>query len=243
MADKIYEDVNEGVLRHVGRGGKILDVGCGIGTLGLEVRRRGNVVWGLDVSENGIEFSSEKLDKAFVCDVTEIESLPIKDERFDTIIFADVLEHLDEPGNVLGEYKRFLREGGRVIVSLPNIASWTIRVKRLFGPLKPSKYGILDETHKHFYDLKKAKKLVEEAGYNIIEVDANPNITRAFIPAARNLARIISPGREDPELNRRIIDSKAYRAYRIIVLPVELLVTRLWKNLLAFQFIIVCEKA
>ena len=239
MDDKIYEDLNEGVLRQVGCGQKILDVGCGTGTLGFEIKKRGNEVWGLDINKKAIDLAKKKLDKTFLYDSADPDDLPIKDEKFDVIVFADILEHLDEPEAVLREYKKYLKEDGCVIVSLPNFASWTIRFKRLFGPLKPAKYGILDETHKHFYDLEKAKKLVEEAGIEIKKLDVNPNIMRAFMPLLRRLISQKPGSKESGELDKAIIESRFYRIYRKLVLPLELVPTRIFKNCLAFQFIII----
>ena len=241
MDDKIYEDLNEGVLRQVGCGQKILDVGCGTGTLGFEIKKRGNEVWGLDINKKAIDLAKKKLDKTFLYDAADPDDLPIKDEKFDVIVFADILEHLDEPEAVLLEYKKYLKEDGRIIVSLPNFASWTIRVKKLFGPLKPAKYGILDETHKHFYDLAKAKKLVEDSGYEIKKLDVNPNILRAFMPLLRRLISQKPGSKESGELDKAILESGFYRIYRKLVLPFELVPTRIFKNLLAFQFIIIAS--
>jgi len=44
MEDKVYEDINEGVLRHVGSGHQILDVGCGTGTIWLEMQKKSNAI-------------------------------------------------------------------------------------------------------------------------------------------------------------------------------------------------------
>ena len=60
MEDKVYEDVNEGVLRHVGGWQKILDVGCGTGTIGLELKNKVNEVWGLDASKKKRRVGREK---------------------------------------------------------------------------------------------------------------------------------------------------------------------------------------
>jgi 2-polyprenyl-3-methyl-5-hydroxy-6-metoxy-1,4-benzoquinol methylase len=239
MEDKLYEDVNEGVLRNVGSGQRILDVGCGTGTLGLEIKKKGNVVWGLDNSEKAINLAKEKLDRVFLCDVADFDRLPIKGEKFDVIVLADILEHLNEPEKVLKEYKKYLKKDGHVIVSLPNIASWTIRLKQLFGPLKPSKYGILDETHKHHYNLEKAKKLVINSGYKITYVDVNPNILRAVIPPLRRVLACFSTARGDAEWNKSIIDSRFYLLYKLYILPIELILAKTYKNKLSFQFIII----
>ena len=63
----------------------------------------------------------EKVDKeyaqsTYVCDLA---SIPVEDERFDAVVFNQVLEHLPEPRRVLAELNRVLKKGGRIICTTP----------------------------------------------------------------------------------------------------------------------------
>jgi len=50
--------------------------------------------------KKSVELAERKLDRVFLCDVSDLDNLPIKGEKFDVIVYADVLEHLDEPEKV-----------------------------------------------------------------------------------------------------------------------------------------------
>ncbi len=72
-------------------------------------------------------------------------------EQFDLVTYGDVLEHLLEPQDVLRETRNLLAPGGRVLISLPNIAFWTMRVKLLMGRFEYESMGLLDYTHLRFF--------------------------------------------------------------------------------------------
>jgi len=122
-----HEDVNQGVLRHAPSGVRVLDVGCGSGLLGVELAARGNEVWGIDNAEAIAQIAGERLDRFLLADVTAHDAVAaaLGEERFDVLIFADVLEHIFDPVGMLRFYRSFLRPGGTMIVSVPNIAIMT----------------------------------------------------------------------------------------------------------------------
>lgn len=73
----------------------------------------------------GIQFKSCDLDKP---------SIPFEDGYFDVIIFTEVLEHIfAPPTQILRELRRILADGGKLIISVPNIANLRNRIKFLFG--------------------------------------------------------------------------------------------------------------
>lgn len=78
-----------------------------------------------------------------------------------------MLEHLKYPERLLWEAKALLKSGARIIVSLPNIAHWGVRLRLLFGRFEYSDYGIMDRTHLHFYTVKTGRALLEEQGYAV----------------------------------------------------------------------------
>ena len=119
-----------------GRDITVLDVGCGNGTaITRFLAVPGSRVLGIDshaasveyarrhVVEPGVEFSNARL-----------ESLLDAEQRFDAVVFADVLEHVHQPDAMLANGVRLLREGGRVLVTVPNgfgpfeIESWVSRL-------------------------------------------------------------------------------------------------------------------
>jgi SAM-dependent methyltransferase len=99
----------------------VLDAGCGEGVLVDEYAGRLTIV-GLDAS-----YSSERVTRG------SLTALPYRDGEFDRALCLDVLEHLsfDEQPRALAELWRVLKPGGRLLVSVPNLAHLQSRVQFL----------------------------------------------------------------------------------------------------------------
>ncbi|HUP50032.1 MAG TPA: methyltransferase domain-containing protein [Thermoanaerobaculia bacterium] len=231
-----FEDVNWGLLRLWGaRGGvSVLDVGCGYATTSERLRRLGNRVAGIESSEEAIAVASSRLDEVIPADLQDLESVArlIGTRRFDSLIFADVLEHLSEPGDVLKGYLRFLAPGGTVLVSLPNVGLWSVRLSLLAGRFEYAETGVLDRTHLRFFTRRTARRLIEEAGLEITRRTYNPGIVRPLVPLVKKIMKADESG--DPAA---ILESRAYRTYLKTIYPIERLAAAAWPGALAFQMI------
>jgi len=172
--NKVYEYINPDILKYTPSNKKILDVGCGTGALGETLKKKGNIVYGIDISKRSVEIAKKRLDRVIQIDMEAENKLLFKESSFDLIIFGDVLEHFRDPLSVLNNTKSYLKKDGQIIISLPNIANWEIRLKLLFGKFDYQKEGILDDTHVKFFTLKTAKELIKKAGLKIIKIKARP---------------------------------------------------------------------
>ncbi|KKQ53545.1 MAG: Methyltransferase type 11 [Parcubacteria group bacterium GW2011_GWD2_38_11] len=155
------------IAEEIGKGKKVLDIGCNKGY--LKKISNENIFFGIDYDNVDLEVAKNEhgYEKVFQLDLNEFEKFKI-DEKFDVIIFADVLEHLVYPEKVLRYFvKNFLNEDGRVLISLPNVANFTTRIGLLFGNFNYIESGILDRTHLHLYTLKTARQLIEMCGLKI----------------------------------------------------------------------------
>ena len=91
--------------------------------------------------------------------------------RYDFIVMADVLEHLVDPEKVLRQLSKKASAGTKLLVSLPNIASWTMRKQLFFkGDFQYQESGLLDKTHLHFYTINTLPKLLSENGWKVEKV-------------------------------------------------------------------------
>jgi SAM-dependent methyltransferase len=98
------------------------------------------------------------------------EVLPRSDYgRFDCLVFADVLEHIVDPLRFLSRSLRFLRPGGQVVISVPNVAHWSVRSQLLAGRFNYTPTGLLDETHVHFFTAASLQKMLAECGLTVME--------------------------------------------------------------------------
>lgn len=167
----VYAHANPVFVRAVGaQGGAplVLDVGCWNGTLGRTlIRECGAVVDGI---ERDAEQAATALNNGYrAVEVIDLDrELPAEsDRRYDFILFGDVLEHLVHPDAVLAAISRRLKPGGRVLVSLPNIAFAGNRVSHLLGRWDYRDYGILDRTHLRFFTKRTMIELVQGAGLRV----------------------------------------------------------------------------
>ena len=100
-------------------GDKILDVGCGNGSLIREIKRKGDIfAYGVDISPKMIE-ECRRLDSDIDFRATNGEELPYDGNSFDTLTICCALHHLNNPRKFFKEAQRVLRTGGYLIVGEP----------------------------------------------------------------------------------------------------------------------------
>jgi 2-polyprenyl-3-methyl-5-hydroxy-6-metoxy-1,4-benzoquinol methylase len=107
---------------------RLLDVGCGIGAVSLELQKRGFQVTGIDFSEVAINRCLEKGLDAILSDVDR-DGLKFPDGSFDVVWAGDVLEHVFDPIYLLEETARVLRDDGCLILSAPNAFNYYSRCR------------------------------------------------------------------------------------------------------------------
>lgn len=150
-----------------------LDIGCWTGNLGEALIRRKNcVVDGLDFNPAVLEVAKRRGYQETFCINLNGRSLDITgiDKKYDTIIFADVLEHIINPQGVLETFTNYLKPSGNIIISLPNVAFVLNRLNLFLGKWEYGDYGTLDKTHLKFYTISSGKALVKSAGLTVSKV-------------------------------------------------------------------------
>ena len=236
-----YSDLNLAVLRAIPPGSTVLDIGCGTGFMGEAIKKEKHcVVYGVDADPAVLKLAAKRLDNAFVGDIEDKKfAFPVKD--FNVLLLCSVLEHVRDPQEVLLRLVKQLSNRALVIICLPNIACWEMRLKLLLGRFNYTPSGLLDETHMRFFTLKTARKLVEDSGLRILKTDINPFFARAFLPFIRKIYG--SPdGTSKKGANERVLKSKPYLVYRKIIAPVETLAAKIRKQLFAIEFVFVAQK-
>jgi 2-polyprenyl-3-methyl-5-hydroxy-6-metoxy-1,4-benzoquinol methylase len=232
------EEVNRALVALVGRPRTVLDVGCGVGLNGAAVRRTGARVTGIEIVPRSIARAQEVLDEVIAADITSDAAVraALGGRRFDLILFADVLEHTTDPRAVLERFLPYLEDDGQVIVSLPNVAAWTVRLGLLAGRWEYRPSGILDDTHLRFFTRDSAVTMCEQAGLEVLSVAQNPMIVRA----AKDLVlRAMVPEGAAPT---DLAASLPYKAYQALVRPLEDVVADRAPGLFAFQNVILARK-
>lgn len=164
-----YISYNPTVLSMVPASSRVLDVGCATGALDQKLRaEKSCFTVGLEVDPLACLHAKNSCDEVVRSDLMRSAYLPFKPSSFDCIVLADVLEHLPDPERLLNLAKSYLRPGGIVVVSVPNVAHWRVRLSLFFGRFDYSDYGILDRTHLRFFTSKSLSNLLNEVGYDIL---------------------------------------------------------------------------
>jgi len=237
------EERNIALCRLVGRPRRVLDVGCGGGQNGRFARERGAFVSGIELDSEARARASKLLHEVLDVDIENDAAVRsgLGDRRYDLMLFGDVLEHTKDPLAVLRRLLPHLEEEGHVIVSLPNVAAWPVRLGLLGGRFEYTSSGILDETHLRFFTLASATKLVESAGLEVMRLDQNPMLTRA----AKNAIVSLLPAHTERALDRdptALMRSLPYQAYMQLLRPLEDLAANRAPELLSFQHVILARK-
>jgi SAM-dependent methyltransferase len=114
----------------IGRGRRVLDLGCRSGALTRHFLE-GNEVVGLDVDAAALA-KAEKLGIQPVRANVE-EPLPFEDASFDGVVAGELFEHLQFPDALVAEIGRVLRPGGVLVGSVPNAYRVQGRLRFLLG--------------------------------------------------------------------------------------------------------------
>ena len=155
--------------RLIPHGSKVLDIGCGTGSLTIAATR------GLEARVLGVEPDPRRAELArsrgieVVCGSADRELLE-KHGPFDIVILSDVLEHLAEPSELLRELAGALRPRGKVLASVPNVAHWTVRLRLLAGKFDYQPAGIMDATHLRWFTAYSLRMLFARCGFEIVSL-------------------------------------------------------------------------
>lgn len=119
------------------KGGKFLDVGCGVGYVVRELTKQGYEAVGVDISKSSIRKAKnlsfeEKVSSSFL--VADAKKLPFQNNSFDVVGCFDLMEHLYEPEKCIKEMVRVLKSSGKIVICCPNLQ----RVVRVLGPFRQS---------------------------------------------------------------------------------------------------------
>ena len=155
-----------------GRGKRILDVGCACGDFGVALKEAfGAVLVGLEYDSGSIVIARETgaYEVIYQCNLDKIDDTLVESlrEQFDYIICGDILEHLREPAYTVGVLKGFLRDGGEIICSVPNVAHMYIKGQLLADRFIYTDTGLLDKTHIHLFTYHEIADLMAMCGLRI----------------------------------------------------------------------------
>lgn len=144
------------LIRQVSGTERILDVGCGRGTLLSAFANRGFEVHGFELSEVAAAIPDKRAEVRFGGELSEARYPP---DHFDLIVMWHVLEHLRHPDQTIQEIHRILKPGGTLVVAVPNFSSCQARWA------KENWFHLDLPRHLYHFPLTGLRKLVEDRGF------------------------------------------------------------------------------
>jgi len=101
--------------------GRVADIGCGPGVFTRYLCRNANFVFAGDVDRKSLvrTFARHAREKNLAALVMRANQLPFRDSSLDTVLFLEVLEHLDDDAGALRDIARILNPGGKLVLSVP----------------------------------------------------------------------------------------------------------------------------
>lgn len=198
-----YTNVNQDLLNLIPIDAtSILEIGCGAGALARDYRKRNPSVYyiGVEMVKEAASMAVAYFNHTLCGDITSSKTLEALDEArsgklFDTLIFGDVLEHIYNPWSVLAELRSRMTKNGQCIISIPNVAHWSILLQQLHGRWNYVDKGLLDKTHIRFFTLETSLELFQKSGWKVLDARARilwPEKTEAalkmFIPLGNQLS-------------------------------------------------------
>jgi len=166
-------------------GTRVLDLGCWSGKFGEFLRKEKKcLVTGVEINDQALLLARKRLKEVFKVDLNDPLALKkfLVKKTFDYITVLDVAEHLQNPEKLLLSLTNFLAPKGKLIVSVPNIANWEIRLALLRGKFEYTRTGILDSSHRRFFTLDSFKDLLESSGFKIEKMYFNGKKLKKFFP-------------------------------------------------------------
>jgi 2-polyprenyl-3-methyl-5-hydroxy-6-metoxy-1,4-benzoquinol methylase len=148
---------------------KVLDLGCGDGSLSQLIAQAGYEVTGVEESPSGIECARQNAPNLEFIQAS-IYDLPesLTQQQFDIVIAAEVIEHLMYPRDLLRTAKRCLKSGGRLVLTTPYHGYLKNLALALSGQMDQHYTVLWDGGHVKFFSVKTLISLLETEGYTDI---------------------------------------------------------------------------
>jgi len=200
------------------KGRRLLDAGCGNGWVSRFFRQHGYRVIGVDVSDHVLQMNRlySRLSKTRPIKIVKasLVNLPFRSASFDTIVAAEVLEHLSSRDlkRALAEFARVLAPSGRLIITVPtplynfvydrllhslthgSKIDYATRVAASIQDLAPNFRYVMEgpDVHHQQFRVQSLKRILKNAGFDIIAI-RNAEVITPFFRSLDNLVGLPKP--------------------------------------------------
>ena len=174
----------------LGPASSVLEIGCGRGaTSDLIKKRTGCRVVGIELNPEAAAAAEARLDRVIQGDIQTLEP----GETFDAIVAFELFEHLTDGQSFLERAACWLRPGGRMVFSVPNVGHYSVVEDLIAGRWDYVAMGLLCATHFRFFTRRTLEDWLHAAGFDRYRIDAQTTPLPARIDA---LPESLAPDRE-----------------------------------------------
>lgn len=160
---------------------KVLDIGCGVGTISLYIANKGNEVLGTDISEKAIKAAQRSAELLGIknASFTTTNFLDTNfQEKFDFVVCIGVLEHITNDALAMEKMYKLLKIGGKLVLLTPLETDPMHKVRlRFFGK---DEFDIR-VGHLRRYSKQRLVQLLESNGFKVIEIFLTEGFLRMFL--------------------------------------------------------------
>jgi 2-polyprenyl-3-methyl-5-hydroxy-6-metoxy-1,4-benzoquinol methylase len=155
------------LMTDLSRSAKVLDLGCGNGSLTAALSSPGWRMYGVDASESGIWIAKEQYPTiTFQCGVIDATlASTLGANSFDAIVCAEVVEHIYYPRDLAKCAYDLLRPGGRLVITTPYHGYLKNLALAVSGKMDQHWTALWDGGHIKFWSWKTLSNLLQEAGF------------------------------------------------------------------------------
>ena len=169
---------------------RVLDLGCGNGSLAAALAARGFDVTGVDASESGIAVAktAHPGDRIAFHVGSCYDDLAGRFGRYPAVVSLEVVEHVYYPRKFAACVADLLRPGGTLILSTPYHGYWKNLAMAVTGKMDAHFTALWDHGHIKFWSVKTLTTLLTEAGLDVVRfhrVGRLPALAKAMIAVAR----------------------------------------------------------
>lgn len=184
--------------------GSLLDVGCGNGQFLQNMKNLGWEVKGVEIDERAVTTARKFLGLDVISGTLENAQFP--DNFFDIVTVSHVIEHLYDPINFLGECRRVLKPGGKLVLLTPNINSFCHKM------FKQSWRGVEIPRHLMLFSLPTLEACARKAHFDTVVINSTARMAAYIYSESKST----KDGRKEKNvIFRKIIKSES-RVFQIL---------------------------
>lgn len=144
----------------------VLEIGCARGATARLLQERGCRVVGVELNPEIARVAEQQLDRVIQGDIQQVEP----DEEFDLVLALELFEHLTENERFLRRAASWLRPGGQILLSVPNVGHYSIVEDLIAGRWDYLPIGLLCYTHYRFFTRPTLEDWIESCGFTDYEI-------------------------------------------------------------------------